>query len=152
MYIGKVLEITDEVFDAVRRLVPEIGAHKPLPARQELVTLARSEVSTLWIARHPDQSGPIAGMLTISFYRVPTGLRSIVEDVAVDPGFRRLGVARALMQTAIEFAREVGANGVALTSNPNRVAANQLYQSMGFKLRETNSYFYALRKIEQSEL
>ncbi len=145
MHIERVRAVSDEIFDAVTRLIPEIGTHKPLPARDELTALVESESSTLWVARHPDENGVIAGMLTISVYRVPTGIRSIVEDVAVDSNFRRRGVAKALMETAIEFARQAGANGVALTSNPKREAANLLYQSMGFERRETNSYFYRLK-------
>lgn len=144
MRVEKVRDVTDEIFSAVCRLVPELGAHKPLPTRDELTALVRSEASTLWIARYPDSNGTIAGMLTISLYRVPTGLRSIVEDVAVDSNFRRRGIARALMQAAIDFARARGANGIALTSNAKREAANRLYQSMGFERRETNSYYYRL--------
>lgn len=145
MHIEPVREVTDEIVEAVRRLTLEIGPHIPLPAREELTALVRSEASTLWIARHPDSTGPIAGMLTISLYRVPTGLRAIVEDVAVRPDFRRRGVARALMRAALEFAQTAGANGVALTANPKREAAQYLYQSLGFERRETNSYFYRLR-------
>jgi ribosomal protein S18 acetylase RimI-like enzyme len=144
MHIEPVKECTEEIFDAILRLIPCIGSHKALPAQEEIASLIKSETSRLWVARYPDQTGTIAGMLTVAVYRVPTGLRSIVEDVVVDPGFRRLGIARALLQTAIDFAGEAGANGVALTSNPKREAANLLYQSLGFERRETNSYFYRL--------
>ena len=144
MYIEKVTECTEEIFAAVLRLVSYIGAHKALPTQQEIDSLIRSESSTLWVARYPDPTGTIAGMLTAAIYRVPTGLRSIVEDVVVEPNFRRLGIARALLLTAIDFAREAGANGVALTSNPKREAANLLYQSLGFERRDTNSYFYRI--------
>ena len=58
---------------------------------------------------------------------------------------RRQGIGEALMRHAIELAREAGAEGVSLTSNPRREAANQLYQSMGFELRKTNPYFYRLK-------
>lgn len=142
MHIQRVETLTDEVFDAILRLIPEIGTHKPLPTRPELETFIRSAASTLWVARFPDEHGPIAGMLTLSIYQVPTGIRSIVEDVAVDSNFRRNGIAKALMEIAIEHARAAGANGIALTSNPKREAANRLYQSMGFEKRETNAYFY----------
>lgn len=142
MHIEQVSEVTDEIFDSILRLIPYIGSHKPLPARAEIGSLVDSPASTLWVARYPDQESGIVGILTIAVYRVPTGLRSIVEDVVVDPKFRRLGIARALLQTAIEYARAAGANGVALTSNPKREAANRLYQSMGFEQRKTNSYFY----------
>ncbi len=142
MEIEKVSTVTDEVMDAVLRLVPDLGAHKAPPTREELTALVESDSSTLWVARYPDRTGQIAGMLTITIYRVPTGLRSIVEDVAVDPVFRRKGIAKALMLAAIEYARQAGANGVALTSNPKREAANLLYQSLGFARRETNAYFF----------
>ena len=144
MQIQKVTAFTDETFEAILRLIPHLGSKKALPTQQEIATLIESESATLWVARYPDQAGTLVGMLTIAVYRVPTGLRSIVEDVVVDPSFRRLGIARALVQAAIDFARQAGANGVALTSNPKREAANRMYQSMGFERRETNSYFYRL--------
>ena len=144
MFIEKVSEITEEILNAVESLVPQLGAHKTPPTWDELNALVTSEASTLLIARYPDESGKIAGILTLSVYRVPTGIRSIVEDVIVDENMRRRGIAEALMLHAIGLAREAGANGVALTSNPKREAANKLYQSMGFQKRETNAYFYKL--------
>jgi hypothetical protein len=36
MYIEKVLEVTDEIFEAVMRLVPQLGAHKPKPSWDDL--------------------------------------------------------------------------------------------------------------------
>ncbi len=145
MYIELVSALTDEIFESVKRLVPELGAHKPIPTREELMSLIDSEASKLWIARESDQYSLIIGMLTLTVYRVPTGIRSIVEDVSVDSNYRRHGVARALMEVAINFARQAGADGVALTSNPQREAANLLYQSMGFERRNTNAYMYKLK-------
>ena len=144
MYIERVREVSDELFEAIERLVPELGAHKLVPNRKDLIALINSESSTLWIARYPDEFGNIAGMLTIAIYRVPTGLRSIIEDVVVDQNFRRRGIAEALVNSAIEYAREAGIDGISLTSNPKREAANKLYQSMGFEKRETNSYYFKI--------
>jgi len=62
----------------------------------------------------------------------------------VDTNFRNKGIAKALLLSAIGIAREAGVNGIALTSNSQRVEANQLYVSMGFQKRETNAYFYKL--------
>ena len=145
MRIEKVLEVSDELLDAVNRLIPQLGDHKIAPTQEELTSLVHSECSSLWVARYPDETEGIAGILTLVIYRVPTGLRSIVEDVVVDENLRRRGVAEALLSTAIEFARDVGAKGVALTSNPKREAANLLYQAMGFERRETNSYYYKIK-------
>jgi len=145
MHIEKILDVSNELFDAVNQLVPQLGRHKIAPAREELTLLVHSECSTLWIARYPDETGSIAGILTLALYRVPTGLRSIVEDVVVDQTLRRRGIAAALLRNAIAFARDAGASGVALTSNPQRRAANLLYQSLGFEPRDTNSYFYKIK-------
>lgn len=145
MYIGKISEPTDELYQALQRLIPQIGAHKMPPTREELAALLRAEGSTLLIARDPDEQGKIVGALSLTLYRVPTGMRSIVEDVVIDERMRRRGIGAALVRYAIEVAREAGANGIALTSNPQREAANQLYQSMGFELRRTNPYFFKLK-------
>jgi ribosomal protein S18 acetylase RimI-like enzyme len=97
------------------------------------------------VAREPDENGEIIGILSLTVYRVPTGVRSIIEDVVVDEHMRRRGVGEALVRHAIELARQAGASGVALTSNPQREAANRLYQALGFELRKTNPYFYQLK-------
>ena len=146
MFIEKVSEFTDEIYSAVCNLVPQLGTHKVVPTQDELTALINSEASTLLIARYPDEKSGVIGILTISIYRVPTGVRSIVEDVIVDNSMRRRGVAIGLMNAAIELARETGANGISLTSNSQRVEANLLYQSMGFAIRETNAYFYELKQ------
>ena len=145
MYIEEVSEVTQELLDAIQRLIRQLSAHKTAPTRDELIALVNSESSTLLIARVPDEKNTIVGMLTLAIYRVPTGIRSIVEDVVVDESMRRRGIAQALIRRAIELAREAGASGVSLTSNSQRVAANRLYQSIGFKRRETNAYSYDLK-------
>jgi ribosomal protein S18 acetylase RimI-like enzyme len=145
MHIEKVLEVTDEIFEAVMRLVPQLGIHKPKPSWDNLNLLVNSGTSILLVARHPDDVSPIVGMLTLSLYRVPTGGRSIIEDLVVDENHRKMGIAKALTLSAIQIAHVADANGVALTSNSQRVEANQLYLAMGFKKRETNAYFYKLK-------
>lgn len=145
MYIGKVSSVTEELHNALQRLIPQLTIHKSAPDRDELTALVNSESSALLIARYPDEESDIAGILTLVTYRAPTGLRSIVEDVVVDEKMRGQGIGEALMFHAIELAREAGASGVSLTSNPRREAANHLYQSIGFKRRETNAYYFNLK-------
>ena len=145
MHIEKASEATEELHEALKRLVPQLGAHKITPTVAELRELVESRSSILLVAREPDAGGMIAGMLCLTIYRVPTGLRSIIEDVIVDEGMRRRGIGEALVEGAIELARGAGAEGISLTSNPQREAANQLYQAMGFQQRQTNPYYYRLK-------
>ncbi len=145
MYIGKVSEATEELYKTLERLIPQLGPHKVPPTFEELRKLVTSESSMLLVARQSKEDDPIVGILSLTIYRVPTGLRSIIEDVIVDERARRQGIGEALVRYAIGLAREAGADGVSLTSNPQREAANQLYKSMGFELRKTNPYFFRLK-------
>ncbi len=128
----------DELFEAFQRLVPQLTQNNPPPSRGELAALLADPASTLLVARN--SRGKIIGALTLAVYRVPTGVRSIIEDVIVDESARGQGVGEALMRRAIELAKEKGAGNISLTSNPMRGAANRLYLRMGFQKRETNSY------------
>jgi ribosomal protein S18 acetylase RimI-like enzyme len=140
MKIEIVEEAGVELAEAFQRLTPQLSADKPPPTLDELTALVKSACSTLVVARTDD--GFIVGALCLTVYRVPTGIRSIIEDVVVDAGARRQGIGEALMLKALEAARERGAAQVALTSNPAREAANRLYQRLGFTKRSTNAYIY----------
>ena len=145
MHIRQVTEVTQDLHEGLQRLVPQLGAHKVPPTWEQIKQLVESECSMLLVARDPDEHSPIAGILCLTIYRVPTGLRSIIEDVVVDGNARRRGIGEALVRYALDLARDAGAEGVSLTSNPQREAANQLYQALGFHLRQTNPYYYRLK-------
>ena len=145
MQIEKITQPTDELFLAMQHLIPQLGPHKIPPSREDLQAMLASEGCMLLAARDTETGGRIVGILCLNVYRVPTGIRSIVEDVIVEAGMRRQGIGEALMYQAIALAREAGAGGVSLTSRPDREAANRLYQSMGFELRKTNAYHYQLK-------
>ena len=130
----------EELYDAFQRLIPQLTNNNPPPSLNDLADLVRDALSTLMVAR--DDHGQIVGALTLTVYRVPTGIRSIIEDVIVDTFARGQGIGDALMKYAINLAHEKGAQNISLTSNPLREAANRLYLRVGFKKRETNAYQY----------
>ena len=142
MFIVRVTAVTDELVDAIHRLFPQLKLNDPTLSREEIEALVSAESSILLVGRYPDESAPIVCMLTLIVYRVPSGIRAHIEDVVVDEALRGKGIGEALMRHALSMAREAGADGVALTSNPRREAANRLYQRLGFKPWETNLYFY----------
>jgi predicted N-acetyltransferase YhbS len=138
MRIEIVTRADAELHEAFQRLVPQLTNNNPPPSLDELTALVHEAASTLLVAR--DDSGVIVGALSLTVYRVPTGIRSIIEDVVVDISARGQGIGEELMLRAIDIAREKGAAGITLTSNPLRVAANKLYLRVGFQKRETNAY------------
>lgn len=138
MQIDIVTKADDELYEAFQRLVPQLTDNNPPPSRADLSALLRDTASTLIAARN--ENGDIVGALTLAVYRVPTGIRSVIEDVIVDISARGEGIGEALMLRAIELARVKGAGNITLTSNPMRDAANKLYLRVGFAKRETNAY------------
>jgi ribosomal protein S18 acetylase RimI-like enzyme len=142
MRIEIVTDADEELFDALQRLVPQLTNNNPPPSLDALTALVRDSASTLMVAR--DDGNHIVGSLTLAVYRVPSGVRAMIEDVIVDASARGQGIGEALMQRAIELAREKGVGTIALTSSPFREAANRLYVRMGFKKRETNAYQFKL--------
>ncbi len=138
MQIEIITTADEELYEAFQRLVPQLTDNNPPPSLDDLAALVRDAASTLIIARN--ENDDIVGALTLAVYRVPTGIRSIIEDVIVDISTRGEGVGEALMLRSVELAREKGASNISLTSNPMRVAANKLYLRVGFVKRETNAY------------
>ena len=63
-----------------------------------------------------------------------------IESVVVCSKCRGRGYGKELMTAMIEAAKKMNVHHIQLTSNPARVAANQLYRDLGFERYETNCY------------
>jgi ribosomal protein S18 acetylase RimI-like enzyme len=137
--VEAVARVSDEVVQACRRLLPQLSESAAPVGAEELERVVGHQGTTLFVAR---LEGGIVGMLTLVTFPLATGLRARIEDVVVDEAARGRGVATALTMAALGQARRQGARNVDLTSRPSRVAANRLYQRLGFRLREANVYRY----------
>lgn len=73
--------------------------------------------------------------------------QAIIEDMIVDDAYRGRGLGREILKDLLNWAEEKGMDTVELTTNPKRIAANELYKSEGFRLHETNHYLYNVPRI-----
>jgi ribosomal protein S18 acetylase RimI-like enzyme len=64
------------------------------------------------------------------------GLEAYLQELYVVPDRRGGGIGRALLERAIDLARERGAEGIDLNTGETDTAARGLYESMGFSNRE----------------
>ena len=133
--------VTDELVEAMDRLVPQLSSSNPPPTRAQLEEIVASPATMLLLARN---RGRVVGALTLVVFRIPTGVRTRIEDVVVDESMRGRRVGEQLSAAALAEARRLGARSTDLTSRPAREAANRLYQRMGFEQRESNVYRYTL--------
>ncbi|MGC9669563.1 GNAT family N-acetyltransferase [Planosporangium sp. 12N6] len=142
MRIEILREVTDDVVAAFARLLPQLSESAGAVDRATMDRVVAAEANTVLIAR---SAGAIVGTLTLVTVPTVTGLRARIEDVVVDACARGQGVGAALTERALDLARSAGASSVELTSRASRVAANRLYQRLGFQRRESNLYRYPLR-------
>ena len=80
------------------------------------------------------------GCATLCVCTTPEMIIGFVEAVVVAADCRGQHLGRNLMEKIIDDARWYGVQEVHLTSRPQRVAANGLYQALGFERKETNVY------------
>ncbi len=144
--IEEVNQVTDELMDAFKRLVPQLSTSNPPPGLAEVTEMVTSPAIVLFIARDTEiNGGKIVGSLTLALFRIPTAMRAWIEDVVVDNNERGKGIGEVLVRKAIERAGQAGVKTVDLTSRPSREAANRLYIRVGFEKRDTNTYRYTIR-------
>ena len=126
-----------EYHEAMQRFLDQLTTNPMELTETMFCQLLESENSHLFFLMKDSQ---IAGMLTVGIYYSPTGGKAWIEDVVVDESFRGQGLSKLLVAHAIEFTKLKGVPSLMLTSNPKRIAANKLYQAMGFGRKETNVY------------
>ena len=136
----KIVEIKNyslEYQEAMQRFLDQLTS-SPMTLTEEMFNqFLASSNSHLFFLLKDEQ---IAGMLTVGIYHSPTGGKAWIEDVVVDESFRGQGLSKLLVAHAIEFTKSKEIPLLMLTSNSKRVAANKLYQTMGFERKETNVY------------
>jgi len=138
---GKISEVkvfSPEIYRFVCRMTKELSPDREGPSEEAFRAILDSESAHLFVLQ--DVEGMPVGTLSVGIYRTPTGCKAWIEDVVVGHEFRGLGYGKMLVEYAIDFISNSGADTISLTSNSSRIAANQLYQSLGFERYETNLY------------
>jgi ribosomal protein S18 acetylase RimI-like enzyme len=141
-----------EVADAesIGRLLHEFNSEfdEPTPGADRLAErvghlLAEGEIVVLLAGAGPD------GLAVLRFRPSiwSQALECYLAELYVVPARRGQGLGRALMEAAIELAREQGADSMDLGTGEDDVAARALYESLGFDNRGGKregpvNYFY----------
>lgn len=100
------------------------------PFTQDSLTQFLADNRNIYLTVHAD--GQLAGTLHAIAYGHPAGKRYVyVDEVDTDEAFRRQGVATAMLLTARDIARGMGAHAVWLGADEANDAAHALYRSLG---------------------
>jgi hypothetical protein len=71
--VEAVHQVTDELVDAARRLLPQLSSSAASRSADDLVRITSHQAITLFIAR---SQGFIVGMLTLVTFPLPSGFRA----------------------------------------------------------------------------
>lgn len=139
IYVEQIKNYSIELAEAVNRLLKQLNETAITLDKRHIEDIIASSANRLFVARKKNNK-EIVGMLTLIVFRIPYAKKGLFEDVVVDEKYRGKGVGTKLISYAIGQARKEGITYLTFTSNPKRVAANRLYQHLGFKKRDTNVY------------
>ena len=130
--------IDKKAAEQVEILLKMLDSKLPDIDAERLTRLVKDEDLYLFVT---EVDGSLAGMLTLTFCETLSRRKYWIEDVIVDSSFRGMGLGRALVRTAFEFARKKeGLPTIYLTSNPSSISARNLYMSEGFEEYETGVF------------
>lgn len=139
--IERITSADSSTAEAISLLLKQLSSQEFSFSERELAALVNDPSSSLFLLFTEDK---IAGMLTLGTYLSPTGRKAWIEDVVVDSAYRGKGYGKMLVEHAIEYARTLSPCTLMLTSNPARIAANELYRASGFEQKITNVYKMSL--------
>ena len=150
MEIQELHNYTQAQFEDLKQLIAELSDRVNL-TQTDLMLVLKDSNSHLYVilesltpGTSPKGEGRIIGCATLCVFHSPTGTKASIEDVVVSSAYRGQHLGKQLMEYVLEQAQAYAPIELHLTSNPMRVAANKLYQSLGFQKKETNCYQMAI--------
>ncbi len=105
--------------------------------KTDVEAIVQSSVKAIIVAREADE---IVGVLVVNILMKLAKREARIDEFVVDSNVRGGGLGKKIITFALDWAWSKDCNTVELTSRPSRVAANHLYQKLGFALRKTNVY------------
>jgi ribosomal protein S18 acetylase RimI-like enzyme len=136
-------EFSPQIYSEITSLLSQLTSEPINFSSENFKTILKNDNAFLLGAFDENK---LVGILTLIIYQIPTGKNGRIEDVVVDESCRGKGIGEQLSLMAINKGKELNLDKLFLTSNPSRIAANSLYQKIGFLLGKTNSYFYNYKK------
>ena len=119
----------------LKKLLGQLTSHE---IRLDVKSLIKDRNIHCMVLEHEEE---VIGFGSLVVHQVPTkGFVARIEDVVVHENHRGKGHGRKITEELILIAKKKKIKIINLTSNPKRVEARKLYESMGFELLETGVF------------
>jgi len=117
----------------VLELLPLIPANASLSPAEIQAAAQRFRESLAMDVLVAEVDGEVVGFLVLSFVPAISGLRALIDDLAVDPTYRRQGIGAALVEAAVQRASRRGATHLLVDTSRGDPVAREFYQACGFE-------------------
>lgn len=134
----RIKDFSTDALQLVNKYIQQLTDESTTLSAENFRTVLDSENTHLLLLYNDDKEA--VGMITLVLCSAVSGYKGWIEDVVVDYDYRGKGYGKLLVGCAIEYAKTLGIETLMLTSNPSRIEANKLYQSVGFEQYITNVY------------
>lgn len=139
----KILKFVKEKFmydlKSVKELIAQLDSSASINEQSLYKAILDGYISKI------EENGELIGMGWIFPRQTLLRKQAVVEDMIVNDKYRGKGLGEKILRDLISWAKKQGIEVVELTTNPKRVAANSLYQKVGFKLHPTNHYLLKIK-------
>jgi 8-oxo-dGTP diphosphatase len=115
-------------------LLPLIPANAEMTAADRRAATQRFRESPAIDVLVADVDGEVVGFLVLVFVPALSGLRALIDDQAVDPGYQRQGLGAALVEAAIQRASRRGATHLLVDTSRGDPSVRDFYAACGFDI------------------
>jgi 8-oxo-dGTP diphosphatase len=119
--------------DRVLALLPLVPANADLSAVEIQAAARRFRERVAMDVLVAEVDGRVVGFLALSFFPALSGLRALIDDLAVDPAYRRQGIGAALVEAAVQRADRRGATHLLVDTSRGDPSARDFYRACGFE-------------------
>jgi len=117
----------------VLELLPLIPSNANMSPAEMQAAAQRFRESLAMDVLVAEVEGRVVGFLALSFIPVLSGLRALIDDLAVDPAYRRQGIGGTLVEAAIQRADRRGATHLLMDTSRGDPVAREFYRACGFE-------------------
>lgn len=130
------IDLNIDIKEQVSKLFSQLSPNKIQLDLEELL----NEKNQITVA-YCEEKNKIIGIALLCTYKVISGNKGWIEDVVVDSASRGKGIGRKLINLLIKVGEEKELSEILLFTEDHRLAAINLYSSVGFKLKDSKIYF-----------